>query len=290
MDKTTSSFIDPRHIRIADYDYPLPDERIARFPLAQRDQAKLLTYRHGQIGEDRFCHLGQYLEPGGLMVFNDTKVINARLVFHKDSGARIEIFCLEPAIPADYALNLGQKERASWTCLVGNLKKWKEGPLTRQVEAGGHRLTLTATRLATPAQATGTGDAHQLVTFSWDNPQVSMADILEAAGQMPIPPYLKRETQESDLTDYQTVYAHWQGSVAAPTAGLHFTPELMESLKAEGMELQNVTLHVGAGTFRPVKSEEAGGHPMHAERFVATRTLVDALMRHQAQATAVGTM
>ena len=253
-----------KHIRIKDFSYDLPDERIAKFPLPERDHSKLLVYRHGTVSEDVFTSLPEYLPEGALMVFNNTKVIQARLHFRKETGALIEVFCLEPVSPHDYALMFQQTARCSWLCLVGNLKKWKNGTLSRQVEVGGRLLTLKATR------GENRGTSH-LVEFEWDSCDVTWADVLEAVGELPIPPYLNRETQESDKTTYQTVYSKIKGSVAAPTAGLHFTERVLADLDAHGINREEVTLHVGAGTFKPVKSEEIAGHEMHTEKSPDTR-------------------
>ena len=201
-----------KHIKISDYNYPLPDERIAKFPLPVRDQSKLLVYRHGEVSETRFTSLPDYLEAGELMIFNNTKVIQARLHFRKETGALIEIFCLEPIQPNDYVLNFQQTSHAAWLCMIGNLKKWKEGSLHKEMNVKGHAITLTATR----GECRGTS---HWVDFTWDNPEITFADILEVFGELPIPPYLNRETQESDKEAYQTVYSKIKGSVAAPTAG-----------------------------------------------------------------------
>lgn len=273
---------DPKHIHISDYNYTLPDERIAKFPLPVRDQSKLLVYRHGQISEDIFHSLPGYLERGDLMVFNNTKVIQARLHFRKDTGALIEVFCLEPIQPADYAQNFQQTEHAAWLCLIGNLKKWKEGPLHREMTVKGRPLTLTATR----KECRGTS---HWVDFCWDNAEVTFADILEVFGELPIPPYLNRPTEESDKETYQTVYSKIKGSVAAPTAGLHFTDRVLSALDAKGIEREELTLHVGAGTFRPVKSEEIEGHEMHTEYISVSRHTLQRLIEHGGQAIAVGT-
>ena len=273
---------DPRHVRISEFNYPLPDERIAKFPLPERDRSKLLVYRHGQVTEDRFTSLPDYLPAGSLTVFNNTRVIQARLHFRKETGALIEVFCLEPVEPNDYALNFQQTRHAAWLCMIGNLKKWKEGMLHREMTVKGRPLTLTAER----GECHGT--SHR-VDFRWDDPEVTFADILEMFGELPIPPYLNRETQESDKTTYQTVYSKIKGSVAAPTAGLHFTPRVLDALRAKGVELEELTLHVGAGTFRPVKSEEIEGHEMHTEYISVSRATIDRLIAHGGQAVAVGT-
>ncbi|WP_300697591.1 S-adenosylmethionine:tRNA ribosyltransferase-isomerase [uncultured Bacteroides sp.] len=273
---------DPKHIHISEYNYPLPDERIAKFPLPMRDQSKLLVYRHGEVSEDIFTSLPSYLPARSLMVFNNTKVIQARLHFRKETGALIEVFCLEPAEPNDYALNFQQTEHAAWLCMIGNLKKWKEGTLKREMTVKGRTITLTATR----------GECHgtsHWIDFRWDDTAITFADILEVFGELPIPPYLNRKTQESDKETYQTIYSKIKGSVAAPTAGLHFTPRVLDDLKQQSVELEELTLHVGAGTFKPVKSEEIEGHEMHTEYISVSRTTIEKLIAHDGKAIAVGT-
>lgn len=273
---------DPRDIKIKDYDYPLPDDRIAKFPLQERDHSKLLVYRHGEISEDIFYDLPQYIGSGELMVFNNTKVIQARMHFHKSTGALIEVFCLEPAEPADYAQNFQQTAHVAWLCMIGNLKKWKGEELHRQLEVKGKAVTLTA-RLG---KAVGTS---HWVDFSWDDDSTSFADILETFGELPIPPYLNREAEESDKQTYQTVYSKIKGSVAAPTAGLHFTERVLADLRNKGVETEELTLHVGAGTFKPVKSEDIGGHEMHTEWISVRRDTIEKLLEHGGKAIAVGT-
>ncbi len=273
---------DPRLIHIADYDYSLPDERIAKYPKAVRDESKLLLYRCGEIGEDVFRGLPAHLPAGALMVFNNTKVIQARLHFHKSTGALIEVFCLEPHTPHDYQQNFAATRRVTWTCLVGNLKKWKEGRLEREINVGGRKITLTAERIG----VSGTG--HEVV-FDWGDDTVAFSEVLEAIGELPIPPYLNRATEESDLRSYQTVYSKIKGSVAAPTAGLHFTDAVLSALDARGVEREEITLHVGAGTFKPVKSEEIGGHAMHSEWIAVRRETVSRLLAHGGKCIAVGT-
>ena len=278
---------DPRHIRISDYNYPLPDERIAKFPMARRDHSKLLVYRHGEVSDDVFYHLPDYLPSGALMVFNNTKVIQARMHFRKSdaqgqpTGALIEVFLLEPAEPSDYELMFQTTDRCAWYCLVGNLKKWKEDPLVRKVEIAGREVEVRATR--GPVH----GTSHR-IDFEWTG-HCSFAEIIDAMGELPIPPYLNRETQESDKTTYQTVYSKIKGSVAAPTAGLHFTPEVLADLDAHGIDREELTLHVGAGTFKPVKSEEIEGHEMHTEYISVRRDTIRKLIAHEGQAIAVGT-
>ena len=274
--------METRHIHIRDYDYPLPDGRIAKFPLAERDSSKLLVYNHGEIGEDTFCNLPTHLPAGALMVFNNTKVIQARIHFRKETGALIEVFLLEPAAPADYEQMFQATGRCSWYCLVGNLKKWKDGRLSRLFSVRGREVCLTVERV---------GEKHtsQRIDFSWDAADVPFAEILDAIGELPIPPYLNRKTEESDKTTYQTVYSKVKGSVAAPTAGLHFTDRVLASIDARGIEREELTLHVGAGTFKPVKSDEIAGHEMHTEYICVHRHTIERLIAHNGQAIAVGT-
>lgn len=273
----------PQQIHISDYAYALPDDRIAKYPLAERDASKLLIYRGGQIRETLFRHLPDCLPDGALLVFNNTRVIRARLLFCKDTGAMIEIFCLEPAVPSDYEQSFAQTAHCTWHCLVGNSKRWKSGQLHTTVTVGGEPVTLSAERVSVA------GESGDLVDFRWDNPRYTFSDVLEAVGVLPIPPYLHRETEAQDLQTYQTVYSKVKGSVAAPTAGLHFTPAVLAELDACGMEREEVTLHVGAGTFRPVKSDTIGGHAMHTEHFAVTRRTVDRLLAKPEHVIAVGT-
>ena len=269
-------------IRIAEFNYPLPDARIAKFPLTKRDESKLLVYRNGKIDEAVFKQLSDYLPQGSMLVYNNTRVIQARMLFQKETGAQIEVFCLEPVIPHDYAPVCQQTESCSWLCLVGNLKKWKEGALHKTIRMGDKEVVLSAERIKT------TGDSH-LVRFSWNNPQVTFAELLDAAGILPIPPYLHRETRESDLQTYQTVYSKIKGSVAAPTAGLHFTPEVLAGLDAKGLTREEVTLHVRAGTFKPVKSEVIGDHEMHTEFISVHRSAIENIRTNLGRIIAVGT-
>ena len=273
---------DTKHIKISEFNYPLPDERIAKFPLSTRDESKLLVYRHGEVSEDRFTSLPSYLESGEMMVFNNTKVIQARLHFRKETGALIEVFCLEPIQPNDYVLSFQQTRQCSWLCMVGNLKKWKEGTLKREVEVKGRTITLSATR----GECRGTS---HWIDFAWDDETLTFADVLEAVGELPIPPYLNRDTQESDKQTYQTVYSKIKGSVAAPTAGLHFTERVLKALDERGIDREELTLHVGAGTFKPVKSEEIEGHEMHTEYISVNRRTIEKLIAHGGQTIAVGT-
>ena len=273
---------DPRDIRIEAFDYPLPDDRIAKFPLPRRDESKLLLYRGGKVGESVFKRITDFLPSHSLMVFNNTRVIQARLLFKKETGARIEVFCLEPIRPRDYAEAFQATGSCQWSCLVGNLKKWKEGPLTRTILVQDQLVTLRAMRLETQ------GDTH-LIGFSWDGEDLTFADILDAAGILPIPPYLHRETERSDLQTYQTVYSKVKGSVAAPTAGLHFTPEVLADIDANGIGREEITLHVGAGTFKPVKSETIEGHEMHTEFIAVRRSSIERIIANLGCIIAVGT-
>ena len=270
-----------RRIDIKDYDYPLPEERIAKFPLAERSASKLLVYRDGEISERHFRDLGDVLPAGAMLVFNNTKVIRARIIMHKASGARIEVFCLEPHAPADYERAFAVKGACEWSCIVGNLKKWKEGAVGIDFELDGTPQQLRAYRI-------GDGGREQTVRFEW-SADLTFGELLEHLGKIPIPPYLNRDSEEIDYTRYQTVYSKFEGSVAAPTAGLHFTPELLASLHDTGTESDEVTLHVGAGTFLPVKDDDACRHAMHTEHFEIRRTTVGHLLRKWGYITAVGT-
>lgn len=259
---------------IEDFNYPLPDERIAKYPLPERDHSKLLVYRDGKVTEDVFYRVGEYLPANSLLIYNNTRVIQARLEFHKESGARIEVFCLEPIAPHDYQLSLSSTQGCVWKCMIGNLKKWKSGVLT----VG----PLHAERLSS------TGNTHE-VRFTWEDEHVSFAEILEALGELPIPPYLNRKTEESDKTTYQTVYSRIKGSVAAPTAGLHFTDEVLNGLREQGIRTAEVTLHVGAGTFQPVKTADANQHTMHTEIIAVTRETIEQIRDNVGHVVAVGT-
>lgn len=271
-----------KHIRIDDFNYPLPDERIAKFPLSKRDESKLLFYNQGTITEHVFHELPDLLPAGSLLVFNNTKVIQARLHFKKSTGALIEVFLLEPAAPKKYEQMFISKGRCSWFCIIGNLKKWKGEALVQTVTLGDKHFHLSAKR----------GEQYHTshwIDFEWDDPTITFAEILDAIGELPIPPYLKRNTQESDKTTYQTVYSKIKGSVAAPTAGLHFTNDVLDNLRRKGFHTEELTLHVGAGTFKPVKSDTIEGHEMHSEHFAVTRSTIEALIRHAGHVVAVGT-
>ena len=267
-----------KNIRIKEYDYNLPDERIAKYPLFQRDKSKLLVFKDGEIEKSQFQHLKDFLPQNALLVFNNTKVIQARLIFQKNTGAQIEIFCLEPKEPSDYAQAFLQNKSCTWLCMIGNLRKWKNGKLSLTV----HNSQFTAERLESH------GDTH-LVRFEWDNPNVSFAEILETCGELPIPPYLNRKTEVSDNQTYQTVYSKIKGSVAAPTAGLHFTKEVFESLTQKNISFEELTLHVGAGTFKPVKTETIEEHVMHTECITIKKSTVENVLNNLRNIFAVGT-
>lgn len=283
-------------ILIEEYNYPLPDERIAKYPLAERDQSKLLVYREGEVSEDKFYRVGEYLPADSLLIYNNTRVIQARLEFHKEAGdeakrligdkargARIEIFCLEPLEPHDYQLSLGSTEGCTWKCMIGNAKKWKSGALSQPVILpSGKEVRLWAEK------GEQTGNTFS-VRFSWEGASVSFAEILDAVGELPIPPYLNRKTEESDKTTYQTVYSRIKGSVAAPTAGLHFTDNVLNGLRERGVKTAEVTLHVGAGTFQPVKVADANQHTMHTEIIAVPKATIQTIIENLGHIVAVGT-
>ena len=270
-----------RHIDINDFDYDLPNERIAKFPLAERSESKLLVYDNGSISESRFRNVADHLPAGAMLVFNNTRVVRARIVMHKPSGARIEVFCLEPHRPADYERAFAMRGESEWSCVVGNLKKWKEGEVTINFEYEGVQQRLSA-------EIVERGTREHIVRFRW-SVDLSFGELLELLGRIPIPPYLNRDSEEIDNSRYQTVYAKYEGSVAAPTAGLHFTPELIASIRERGIDFEEVTLHVGAGTFLPVKEENAAHHPMHTEHFVIQRSTIQRLRASYGRIVSVGT-
>lgn len=270
-----------RHIDINDYNYELPDERIAKFPLAERAGSKLLVYDNGTITESRFGSVADHLPEGAMLVFNNTRVVRARIVMHKASGARIEVFCLEPHRPADYERAFQQRGESEWSCIVGNLKKWKEGEVGIDFDYRGESHTLRA-------EIVERGTREHIVRLRW-TADCTFGELLEELGRIPIPPYLNRESEEIDNTRYQTVYARFEGSVAAPTAGLHFTPELIASMRDRGFKFEEVTLHVGAGTFLPVKDDDAAQHPMHTEYFIVTRQTLENLLASIGNIVVVGT-
>ena len=272
-----------KDIQIKDFNYPLPDEQIAKYPLAEREQCKLLFYRNGEISDLHFYDVPKLLPEHSMLVYNNTRVINARLRFRKpNEGALIEIFCLEPIAPRDYAQIFQTTSECRWLCFVGNSKKWKAGALSQLVNVDGTEVTLSATR------GEQRGNAFEII-FSWDNPNITFASLLDAIGEIPIPPYLNRNTEASDSADYQTVYSHIEGSVAAPTAGLHFTDEVLAECDRRGIKRRELTLHVGAGTFQPVKAENIGDHAMHTEFISVERSLLADLIAAEGHVSAVGT-
>ena len=267
---------------IADFNYPLPDERIAKYPLPERDHSKLLIYRDGAVSEDHFYNVGEYINPSALLIYNNTRVIQARLEFYKTTGARIEVFCLEPLTPHDYQLSLSSTTGCTWKCMVGNAKKWHDEPVTLTINHSPSAITLRAYKEAQMGNTFA-------VRFEWDGDDISFAEILDAAGELPIPPYLNRKTEASDLKTYQTVYSRIKGSVAAPTAGLHFTESVLADLHRRGIETDELTLHVGAGTFLPVKTADANEHTMHTEIIAVPRETIAHILAKLGSIVAVGT-
>lgn len=271
-----------RNININEYNYVLPEARIAKYPLEERDMSKLLIYDGNTISSDRFRNITGHLPSGGLLLFNDTKVINARMIFEKETGARIEIFCLDPISPSDYAQAFARNDSCTWKCLVGNSKKWKEGRLKKSISIDGVNIDLYITRLRE------IGNSFEIL-FEWDNRDISFSQIIEVAGNIPIPPYLNRNSEDIDKERYQTVYSHYQGSVAAPTAGLHFTSRVMDDLAEHKVDCDAVTLHVGAGTFQPVKTDNAAEHEMHTEHFIVKRSTIEKIVANLGNITITGT-
>ena len=269
-------------IRIEDYNYNLPDGRIAKYPLGERDSSKLLIYKDGKCSEDIFHNLSSYIPSSSLMVFNDTKVVPARLFFRRESGAHIEIFCLQPQSPAEYNTAFATTGKCSWQCVIGNSKRWKDDLLKYDSDVPEITAINLQARLLERQAQTGT------VEFTWEG-GMPFSGVLELCGKVPIPPYLNRDTESIDLERYQTTYARIRGSVAAPTAGLHFTERTLSDLSSKGVEMQRVCLHVGAGTFLPVKSELIADHPMHREPFIVKKQLLERLAGKDCSLTAVGT-
>jgi S-adenosylmethionine:tRNA ribosyltransferase-isomerase len=281
MKDTNNIFERVAGISISDYSYDLPDERIAKYPLDERDQSKLLVWNNGKINDSQFFNLVEFLTPKSLLIFNNTRVIRARLLFQKETGAKIEIFCLDPFEPADYQIAFQTTQSCVWHCMVGNQKKWKGEKLRKIIRINDCNVELCAEQIS--------DENKSLTRFTWDHPEFEFAKMIEYAGILPIPPYLNRETEESDLERYQTVYSKIKGSVAAPTAGLHFTERVFADLKTKGHQLAELTLHVGAGTFQPVKSKTISGHEMHAEHIYVNRDFLKKLIQNQGKKIAVGT-
>lgn len=281
--KNTNKLLEQvKGISISDFVYELPDDKIAKYPLSERDQSKLLVWKNGQIQDSQFLELPTFLPSNSLLVFNNTKVIRARLHFRKETGAKIEIFCLDPHEPADYQIAFQSTQSCVWKCMIGNQKKWK-GEELRKI------IWIDNTEIEFCAEQTDPVDNKSLIRFSWNNPDFEFSRIIENAGTLPIPPYLNRETEESDLDRYQTVYSKIKGSVAAPTAGLHFTEKVFNHLSEDGHELAELTLHVGAGTFQPVKSAQISDHEMHSEHLYINRDFLNKLIHHAGKKIAVGT-
>ena len=282
MENTNKLLKKATGISINDFAYELPDDKIAKYPLTERDESKLLVWKNGNLLDEQFKQLPKHLPSNSLLVFNNTKVIRARLHFMKETGAKIEIFCLDPIEPSDYQISFQTTQSCIWKCMIGNQKKWKGERLKKIIR-------IDETEIELVAEQTDPENNKSLIRFSWNNPAFEFSRIIEQAGSLPIPPYLNRETEQSDLERYQTVYSKIKGSVAAPTAGLHFTEKIFNDLQKEGHELAELTLHVGAGTFQPVKSETILGHEMHAENFYIRRDFLKKLLNHTGKIIAVGT-
>lgn len=272
----------PSHIDLNSFTYSLPQSRIARYPLPRRSDSKLLIYEQGNIAQENFFDLPDLLKEDSTLVFNNTRVIQARLAFRKSTGARIEVFCLEPVDPPDYEQSFQSRGQATWFCLVGNARKWKSGPVFLDISIGEQPIRIEATCIQKNEEGF-------VVKFQWPHPELSFGDIMDHSGNTPIPPYLNREAELSDKERYQTVYSRNDGSVAAPTAGLHFTPELLSRLDQKGIVRENITLHVGAGTFVPVKEQNARDHSMHSEMVVVRRSFLEKWLKHAEARIAVGT-
>jgi S-adenosylmethionine:tRNA ribosyltransferase-isomerase len=268
-------------IKISDFTYELPDSKIAKYPLSERDQSKLLVWRNGKIKESVFNNCENFIPENAQLVFNNTRVIHARLFFRKETGSKIEIFCLEPVNPIDYQLAFQEKKQVVWKCMVGNSKKWKDGILAREIEISGKKTVLRAKRILQK------GNTFH-IQFSWDH-SFTFAEIIEQTGTLPIPPYLNRETEEADEESYQTIYAKIDGSVAAPTAGLHFTETVLNRMHEKNISIREITLHVGAGTFQPVKSETIDGHNMHREMVIIPKKIIEEFYQNAKKIIAVGT-
>ena len=269
-------------INLDNYDYDLPEEKIAQYPLKERDDSRLLLYDGKTISSSNFSDIDKYISPGSLLVFNNTRVIRARLLFNKESGANIEVLCLEPLSPADYETSLGSKEQVEWKCIIGNLKKWKTGLICLDFDFNFDKNRLCAEKINPEGNA-------WRIRFTWDNPEISFSEVIEATGHIPLPPYINREDEPDDIYRYQTIYSSIRGSVAAPTAGLHFTENTFKKLSTKGIRHTELTLHVGAGTFQPVKSRNISDHEMHCEQFFLSRKTLRMLIENRDPLIAVGT-
>ncbi len=274
---------DGHPINMEGFNYDLPQHRIAEYPVEKRDSSRLLIMREKIPAEDVFNKLPGYLPDGGMMVFNDTRVIRARLVFYKETGARIEVFCLEPVLPSsEIAKSFETSSPVTWKCLIGNARKWRSGKLRMMLDGPAGKINFEA-------EKTSDIDGAFLVRFNWEPPDLSFAEVLEAAGKVPLPPYIEREVEEEDVNRYQTIYARQDGSVAAPTAGLHFTDEVLNNLREKNILIDHVTLHVSAGTFKPVSHDDIRDHEMHTEQIIISRGLITSLLSNKESLTAVGT-
>jgi S-adenosylmethionine:tRNA ribosyltransferase-isomerase len=271
-----------KNTNIADYDYDLPEERIAQYPVADRDASKLLLFDGYNINSDIFRNIDKYLPSDSLLVFNNTRVIRARLLFQKKSGAGIEILCLEPLSPSSYELSFASYNPVEWKCIIGNLKKWKSGRLSLKFIHNQKEHELQAERICAEEEA-------WRIRFSWDKNNLSFSEVIEASGHTPLPPYIIREDNAEDSERYQTIYSAVRGSVAAPTAGLHFSEDVLKALSVKGVKFANITLHVGAGTFQPVKAKDVSEHEMHCEHFFVTKDTIDKLIENHGRIIAVGT-
>jgi S-adenosylmethionine:tRNA ribosyltransferase-isomerase len=269
-------------INLKEYNYVLPDDRIAQYPAEERDMSKLLVYRKGKIKEDIFRNVGNYLPEESFLIFNNTRVIRARLLFSKDTGASVEVLCLEPLLPVEYESALASRKEAEWKCIVGNLKKWKSGPLHMKFVHNGKQITLSAEKIKQEGET-------WRVRFSWNSDDLAFGEVIELAGHIPLPPYIEREDEADDNSRYQTVYSKIRGSVAAPTAGLHFTETVFERLRSRGISSSEITLHVGAGTFKPVKADSVSDHEMHCEHFFISKETLSAIIKNLGNIIAVGT-
>jgi len=271
-----------RPVNMEDYDYELPDDRIAQHPVKERDGSKLLIYDGDSVSSDLFRNMGRYISAGSLLVFNNTRVIRARLLFRKSSGAEIEIFCLEPLSPAGYDQSFASGDSVEWKCIIGNLKKWKTGGLKMKFISKDRESELRAEKIS------GEGEAWR-IRFSWEDSSMNFGEVIEACGHIPLPPYIHREDEKEDYKRYQTIYSAVKGSVAAPTAGLHFTEEMIGRLNDAGIRMANITLHVGAGTFQPVRAKDISGHEMHTEHFFVTNDTISILIKNEGRIIPVGT-
>jgi S-adenosylmethionine:tRNA ribosyltransferase-isomerase len=269
-------------IDLSEYNYELADEKIAQYPVKERDSSKLLVYRQGKISQDIFGNIDRNIPENSLLIFNNTRVIRARILFLKETGATIEVLCLEPLLPPEYELSFSSRKPVEWKCIIGNLKKWKNGIIIKSFIFNDKQYSLTAEKLKPE------GDVWR-IRFSWNCQEICFGEVVEATGHIPLPPYITRIDEAEDTVRYQTIYSSIKGSVAAPTAGLHFTERVFEKLKFKGIKTAEVTLHVGAGTFQPVKTRKISDHEMHSEHFFVTAKIIDLILENQGKIISVGT-